>query len=510
MSTRVISIMNQKGGVGKTTTALNLGAALAKAGKHVLLVDLDPQANLTCGLGLRAKSLSESVYELLTNSKCETAKLIKETAYERLCLIPSHIDLSGAEVELVPMMGRETRLKRSLDPVKDAFDYILIDCLPSLSLLTVNAMVVSSELMVPLQAHPFALEGLGKLLEITEMLREALNPDLRLSGVLITMYDSRTRVSKETTANLKTDERLSPHLFDTVVRTNIKIAESQKDGIPVIHFDPNCAGAKAYTSLCEEVLEMERSGCLASEARARIDEAEAAGDDKQAAVPKAEEPQVAQGDVQPTVSEDSDPSVEWDEADEEPQAPEVPEVLEVPKSKELDAKAIEVEEPETSTASSVENDSEAEPVEQPLAPSVEPQKSEQVEIPIADATESNLSSMDEEADAEDQVDNAGTTEQGNANAEEPVSEERLKETAEAENEPVAEAFVMPRPWQEKPHPSNPEGANVGFSTSASFRTRLASLNDPAFRPRLNLIQDRSKKKGAPPKQEDMGEQRDAV
>src|SRR5258708_6367233 len=154
---RVIAIMNQKGGVGKTTTTLNLGAALAEHGKRVLLVDLDPQANLTLGLGKQAADLSESVYELLTDPKADAARLAVHTPWERLDLIPSHIDLSGAEIEMVTMMGRETRLSKALERAHPNYDYILIDCLPSLSLLTVNAMVAAGEVLVPLQAHPFAL-----------------------------------------------------------------------------------------------------------------------------------------------------------------------------------------------------------------------------------------------------------------------------------------------------------------------------------------------------------------
>jgi chromosome partitioning protein len=242
---------------------------LALQGRRVLLVDLDPQANLTHGLNRSAADLSQCIYELLIGQKPDVRAIIQRTEYERLDLLPSHIDVSGAEIELVPMIGRETRLKRSVDLLRNEYDYILIDCLPALSLLTVNALVASDEAIVPLQAHPFAMEGLGKLFEVVGMIREALNPGLAVTGVLVTLFDGRTNVSRETLDRLIKDGRLAPHLFETIVKVNIKIAESQNHGIPVVHYDPRSQGALAYMALCEELMEME-AGCLASEARGRI------------------------------------------------------------------------------------------------------------------------------------------------------------------------------------------------------------------------------------------------
>jgi len=277
---RVICILNQKGGVGKTTTALNLGAALALRGKRTLLIDLDPQANLTIGMGQRAKDLSESVYELLTDPNSDALKFAVPTKWENLDMVRSHIDLSGAEIEMFTMIGRETRLDRSLVNARARYDYILIDCLPSLSMLTVNAMVAASEVLVPLQAHPFALEGLGKLFEVVQMINEGINKKLKVTGVLVTMFDGRTNVSKETLETLRRDARLNEQIFTTTVKQNIKVAESQKDGIPVVHFDPSCHAARAYMALCEEVLEME-NGTKASECAEKITAREEASGKKE-------------------------------------------------------------------------------------------------------------------------------------------------------------------------------------------------------------------------------------
>ncbi|MBN1809661.1 MAG: ParA family protein [Planctomycetes bacterium] len=261
---RIISILNQKGGVGKTTTALNLGAALAELGRKVLLIDLDPQANLTHGLGMSDISSKGSIYDVLVNQHGVVAPYIRLTRWPRLDLLPSHIDLSGAEIEMVSMYGRETRLSRALGDVPQKYDYVLIDCLPSLSLLTINAMTASTEMIVPMQAHPFALDGIDKLLEVYSLVKEQINPDIILAGVLITMFDTRTNISREVQERLQSDGRLAPHLLKTVVRQNIKIAESQGAGVPVIHFDPACHGAEAYRELAREIAAQETSPPAAS------------------------------------------------------------------------------------------------------------------------------------------------------------------------------------------------------------------------------------------------------
>ncbi len=272
MSTRIIAVMNQKGGVGKTTTTLNLGAALAEAGKKVLLIDLDPQANLTRGLGVEVVGLEDSTYDALISPQAEINKIIQATRWDNLDIAPSHIDLSGAEVEMVPMYGRELRLKNAIKSTVHRYDYVLIDCQPSLSLLTINAMTAATEILVPMQAHPFALEGLGKLYDVFELIKQEMNPRLALGAVLVTMFDTRTNVSKEVVEILKKDPRTAKALMKTMVRQNIKIAESQAVGVPVIDYDPGCHGAQAYRALAQEVIARE-AGVLGREPAATLSEA---------------------------------------------------------------------------------------------------------------------------------------------------------------------------------------------------------------------------------------------
>lgn len=282
-SHRTIAIMNQKGGVGKTTTAINLGAALAELGKRVLLVDLDSQANLTRGLGVEVADLDHSTYDSLTNPHADITNIIQATRWKNLDVAPSHIDLSGAEIEMVPMFGREVRLVNAMSGIDGRYDYILIDCLPSLSLLTVNAMVAATEIFVPMQAHPFALQGLGKLFEVYEIIRAQMNPALRLTGVLVTMFDTRTNVSKGVMEALMGDPRTADVVFTTLVRQNIRIAESQKVGVPIIHYDSTCHGAVAYRELAREVMFME-----AAVRRSSAPEAAPAGKEAEMAVASSE------------------------------------------------------------------------------------------------------------------------------------------------------------------------------------------------------------------------------
>lgn len=252
---RIIAAVNEKGGVGKTVTVINLGAGLSLKGKDVLIVDMDPQLNATKGLGLGLDQDSPSIYDVLKVPDPVPARsAIVRTAWEHLDLLPSHADLSGIEVELVDVPGRENRLKEALAPVVDAYDFVLVDTPPSLSVLTVNVLAFAGEILVPCQTHPYSYGALDELLETISVIKEEINPDIRITGVLPTFYDQRTRVSNMVLENLKEDERFHDGLFNTIIRVNTTIAESAHYGKPVVFFRKSSTGAHDFMALTEEIL----------------------------------------------------------------------------------------------------------------------------------------------------------------------------------------------------------------------------------------------------------------
>jgi len=243
-----VAITNQKGGVGKTTTAVNLSAGLARLGRRVLLVDLDPQANATTGVGIDHRSIERSLYDCLIEEIDPSLVKVK-TAYDGLDLLPSTIDLAGAELELVAAIARETKLKRVLDRV-EAYDVILIDCPPSLGLLTVNGLTAAQKVLIPIQCEYYALEGLSQLLRNIELVRAGLNPTLDIGGIVLTMYDARTKLSEEVTREVR--EHFGDKVFSTIVPRSVRLSEAPSYGQPAIAYDPYARGSKAYIWLAEE------------------------------------------------------------------------------------------------------------------------------------------------------------------------------------------------------------------------------------------------------------------
>lgn len=253
---KVISIANQKGGVGKTTTAVNLSACIAEKGKRVLLVDIDPQGNATSGLGVEAHQ-DKSVYNVLVDG-IPMEETVQGTMIKKLDVCPANINLAGAEIELVSMVSRENRLKKAIDGIKDKYDYVIIDCPPSLGLITLNAFTASDSVLVPIQCEYYALEGLGQLINTIKLVQMHLNPELIVEGVVLTMFDARTNLSSEVA--IEVEKYFGNKVFQTIIPRNIRLSEAPSHGLPITLYDKDSKGAETYKKLAKELLTLNEKG----------------------------------------------------------------------------------------------------------------------------------------------------------------------------------------------------------------------------------------------------------
>ena len=251
---RVIAVANQKGGVGKSTTAINLSACLAEKGKKVLAIDIDPQGNTTSGLGVDKNNVENTLYELLLG-EAEAKDTIVKDVVENVDLIPSNVNLSGAEIELIGVDEKEYIMKKIIDKVRRKYDYIIMDCPPSLNVLTINAMTTADSVLVPIQCEYYALEGLSQLIHTVELVKDRLNSKLEIEGVVFTMYDARTNLSLQVVENVK--DNLQQNIYKTIIPRNIRLAEAPSYGLPINKYDPKSTGAESYMRLADEVIERE-------------------------------------------------------------------------------------------------------------------------------------------------------------------------------------------------------------------------------------------------------------
>ena len=248
---RVIAVANQKGGVGKTTTAINLSACLAEKGRKVLAIDMDPQGNMTSGLGIDKDEVEKNIYDLMIG-QAGVDEVLQKEAIENLDVIPTSIDLSAAEIELIGVDDKEFIIRNAVQPIKDDYDYIIIDCPPSLSMLTINAMTTADSVLVPIQCEYYALEGLSQLIHTVELVKERLNPVLEIEGVVFTMYDARTNLSLQVVENVK--DNLNQNIYKTIIPRNVRLAEAPSYGLPINLYDPKSKGTESYMLLAEEVI----------------------------------------------------------------------------------------------------------------------------------------------------------------------------------------------------------------------------------------------------------------